>query len=595
MVNNDFKREEIRNFITRIEYQNGEQLNNASGVIIKTELSAYILTVKHTFKERINQHLSKVKPIDSNLIKVYDYDKNLIPISGVIFLDNEELDIALFKIDINRYEKINKIESLELYMGDFNFCAIAGYPQSRKNNQSVIIHASNPDEVEEDEFSIQLKAESAISSFHKDEMENLKGLSGGGVFKRGESGKIYFIGIQYAYTDYTVFLKVIDIRTIVNDIEMKIEGELPLGKYPFFEQLGIDVSKLNFESLENSLKLNKDIKKIKKHPDEYKFLLENDRYNRNLEKNYISLKKEMKRLAEIYLYHGKVFFDNGDRIRAFNSFSRAIELYPEYKFYFLKDEFKEITLTEKQKDNRDKLKEEIRISSDSDIMEIVLEDNLNSNKKKGRSDSLERSIEEFISFLSQRFEKNRQKIIDLWIELSKVKLDSGEAIEAEKILLNVRDNLDDGENNNTINNLLIEIYERLIDIGDNSIYSSLPSKLKNLLIIFEGSDTRYTIIEKMIVQVSKEKYFDNDCFIEHLSYQRQKIKELEDENYRLQLENAKCYDRIYHYPIFSNKLIQKNKINKYWDIYCKTRFVIVTIIGTLFSIIVLLQLDKYLK
>jgi len=579
MINNDFKREEIRNFITRIEYKNGEQLNNASGVIIKTELSAYILTVKHTFKKRINQPLSKIKSVDSSLIKVYDYDKQPVPISEVIFLDNEEVDIAIFKIDVNKYQKIKKVKPLELYMGDFNFCAIAGYPQSRENNQSAIIQASNPDEIEDDKFSIQLKAESQIYSFHKDEMENLKGLSGGGVFKRGESGKIYFIGIQYAYTDYMVFLKIIDIRMIIDDIKMKIEGEIPLGKYPFFEQLGIDVSKLNFESLENSFKLNKDINKIKKYPNEYKFLLENNRYNRNLEDNYISLKKEMKRLAEIYLYHGKVFFDNEDMIRAFNAFSRAIELYPEYKFYFSKDEFKEIPLTEKQKDNRNKLKDEIRISSDSDIMKIILEDNINSNWKEGKSDSLEKSIEDFISFLSQRFKKNKQKIIDLWIKLSRVKLDNGKAIEAEKILLNVRDNLDDGENKDTINNLLIEIYERLITIEDNSVsYFELRLKLEKLLTLFKSSNKQYISIQNMIVKVSEKKYFYDDCFIEHLASQRQEIKILQNENYKLKLKNDECCNKISYQPIFVNGIIKKNNIRKYWNIYCKVRFVILTTI-----------------
>ena len=579
MINNDFKREEIRNFITRIEYRNGEQLNNASGVIIKTELSAYILTVKHTFKERSNQPLSKIKPVDSNLIKVYDYDKNPIPISEVIFLDNEEVDIALFKIDVNKYKKIRKVEALELYMGEFNFCAIAGYPQSRKDNQSVIIQTSNPDEIEEHKFSIQLKAESPIYSFHKNEMKTLKGLSGGGVFKRGESGKIYFIGIQYAYTDYTVFLKIIDIRRIINDIEMKIEGELPLGKYPFFERLGIDISKLNFESLENSFKLNKDIEKIKKHSDEYKFLLENNRYNKNLENNYNSLKKEMRRLADIYLYHGKVYFDNEDRIRAFNSFTRAMELYPEYKLYFLKDEFKEIPLTEKQKDNRNKSKEENQTSIDSDIMGTILKDNIKANMKEDRSDSLEKSIEELISFLSRKFEVNKKEIIDLWIKLSMVKLDNRKALEAEKILLNVRDKLDDGEKNNTINNLLIKIYERLIAIEDNSIYSfELRVKLEKLLILFKSSNKQYTFIQNMIVQINKERYFDNDCFIEHLASQRQEIKILKNANYRLQLENTECYDKISYQPIFVNELIKRNDIRNYWDIYCKVRFVILTTI-----------------
>jgi len=575
MKSNELKREELKNFIVRVEYINGD----ASGVIIKTKLSAYVITVKHTFNERDSEPLSRVKLVDVDSIKVYDYDKKTIPITEVIFLENKELDITLFKIDVEKFKKIEKIDTLELYMGEFNFCAIAGYPQSRKDNQSVIIQASNPDEIEEDSFSIQLKAESQIVSYNKSEMDTLRGLSGGGVFKRGESGKIYLIGIQYEYIGYANLLKILDLRTIINEIESKIDEKLLLGKYPFFEKLGIDASKLNFESLENSFRLNKDIEKIKKQKDEYKFLLEDNRKNRNLEKSYISLKKKMKRLSNIYFYHGKVFFENNDRARAFNAFTRAMELYPEWKNYLLKDEFKEDILTDKQKEEREKSEEDIRPSFNSDITTIILEDNIKSNIKTNNMDSLEKNIEKLISFLSQNFEKNKKRIIGWLIKLSKVKLKNGEPLEAEKILLDARDKLDDKKQIDEVNSLLIIIYERLITLNDNSISSvELRLKLEKILISLQVSSKQYIFVQNMIVKSSKNKYVLDDCFIEHLASQRKEIKELKDKNYSLQLENNKYYSQNYYQPIF---LKDSNKEKNFLDIYCKVRFVIITILGTI--------------
>ncbi len=580
MKSNDFKREELKNFIVRVEYKNGEQSDRASGVIIKTALSAYILTVKHTFKKRENEPLAKVELIDSSMIKVYDYDKNSIPINEVIFLDNQELDIALLKIDIDEFKRIEEINTLELYMGEFNFCAIAGYPKSRENNQSVIIQASNPDEIEKDEFSIQLKSESPITSYIKDEMETLQGLSGGGVFKRGESGKIYLIGIQYAYGGYTNILEILDLRTIIHDIKIKIDEQLKLGKYPFFERLGIDASKLNFESLENKFKLNKNIKKIQKSADEYKFLLEDNRTNRNLEKSYLFLKQQMKRLSDSYIYHGKIFFDNDDKVRAFNAFTRAIELYPEYKLYFLKEEFKETNLTDSQKEERDKSKEEIRVSSDNDTTEIILEDNIKSSYKNNKSDSLEKNIEKFISFLSQNFDKNKKRIIDWLLKLSSVKLENGKPIEAEKILLDIRDELDNGERYDEVNKRLFEIYKTLVNNKNSSISPyELRLKFEKLLILVDNKNEIYLDITNVITHINIKKYYDNDCFVEHLSSQRQEIKKLRNENYILQLKNNEYDKKISYQPIFLKESIKQNNMQIFFDIYCKTRFLILSVIG----------------
>jgi len=97
------------------------------------------------------------------------------------------------------------------------------------------------------------------------------------------------------------------------------------------------------------------------------------------------------------------------------------------------------------------------------------------------------------------------------------------------------------------------------------------------LTLFKSSNKQYVSIQNMIVKVSEKKYFYDDCFIEHLAFQREKIKILQNENYKLKLKNAECYNKISYQPILLNEPIKKNNI-KYCNIYCKIGFVILTTI-----------------
>jgi hypothetical protein len=525
----ELKREELCEFIIRLEYRTNEsQVEKASGVILKIdEKLAYILTAKHTFKS---------SNIDTKKITVIDYWDREIQVDEKYLLENN-LDIVILKIDNNSMPIIDKTKKIKLYMGEFNDCAIAGYPKSLKGTKSEIIQMSNPDEIDATSISFQIKAKEPLNSFENSEMDNLKGLSGSGVFKRGIDGEIFLVGIQYKYMR-TIYLECLDIRQLVKEIQSQIGKELLLGEYPFFEELGIDVKKLNFESLENTFKINKEIRKIQKSSNQYQFLLEDNRTNRKLEKDYHNLKKEMREVAQRYFYQGKIFVDNKDMLRAYNSFSRAIELSPEYKIYLSKDAFKKSVLTDEQEKARDKLRDEVKPSIDSVIYEQVLRDNIESNKKNNNYEDLEFNYRELLSFYYTNFLKYRREIIDLLKKLAKIKLFNKKPIEAERILFEAKSHLEN-DNKEDIDILLIELYMSETYIQDNSVsYKELYQKLLDLQQKIPKRSDYYIFISKTLNQIKIYNSYSNDCFIEHLERQRREIHGLKSLNksYLLELQ-----------------------------------------------------------
>ena len=525
----ELKREELCEFIVRLEYQKDEnRVEKASGVILKTNnKSAYILTAKHTFKS---------STINTEAITIKDYWDREIQVIKSYLLD-KDLDIAILKIDDSSMKIIEKTKKLKLYMGEFNDCAIAGYPKSLKGIKSEVIQMSNPDEIDANSISFQIKSKEPLSSFEIPEMANLKGLSGSGVFKRGIDGEIFLVGIQYRYMR-TIYLECLDIRKLVKDIKVHIGEELLLGEYPFFEELGIDVNKLNFESLENLFRNNKEIRKIQRSSNQYQFLLEDNRSNRKLEKDYHNLKKEMREVAQRYFYQGKIFVDNQDMIRAYNSFSRAIELSPEYKIYLAKDAFKKDMLTDEEERAREKLRDEVKVSTDSIIYAQVLKDNIENNESNNNYEDLEFNYRELLSFYYSNFLKYRKEIIDLLKKLAKIKLFNKKPIDAEKILLEAKKYLEN-ENKESVDILLIELYMSKTYIQDNSVsYKELYQKLLDLQQKFSEQSDYYIFISKTLNQIKVNYSYSDDCFIEHLERQRREINRLRSENkgYWLELQ-----------------------------------------------------------
>lgn len=570
-MSNELKREELKEFIVRIKYEQGDQQKHASGVILKIDRSqVYIFTAKHTFKDKDKQPLSNITyaSIDKACITVNDYWDREIKIDELISLEDTTLDIVILKVAKESFDIFQNTKKLELYMGVFNLCAIAGYPQSRKGIKSSVIQMSNPDEIDFDSPSFQLKSEEPLYSFEKPEMETIKGISGGGVFKRGNSGKIFLVGIQYAYID-TIYLKCLDLRKIIKEVERKI-GTIPVGEYPFFEELGINMNKLSFESLEDNFRANNDIRKVQKKSDEYAFLIEDNRRNKNLEKNYHHLKKKMKSVADVYFYHGKVFLENENTIRAYSSFSRAIELHPAYKSYFMKDEFRNEFLTRSQKQAREKLQNALKSSDDDTLYEKVLKDNIETHQKTKNYDALEKSYGELITFYYLNFKQHKLKIIGLLKLLFRVKLMNKKPMEAEKTLLKAKKYLNDGENTNDINILLTELYiSETYVLSECSSYRDIYLKLLALKTTFHVTDKYYLLIDENINKLSAYKTYENDCFVEHIEAQRKEIAFLKQ-------KNSEYLQKINIKPKF---IVGSKKIYSWWFVRWLLVFLVPLFIG----------------
>jgi len=548
-MKNELKKEDLEEFVVRIEYKkNQNELESASGVIVKISDSlVYILTVKHFLKRSYNQPIEKVEEsIHITDLTIKNYRSDEIKIEKVLFVQNKELDILILQVDTSSLILFTKVNRLEIYMDNFHKCAIFGYPRSReKTNNSLVLHASHPDKIDLDENSFEVKSIIPLHSFHESETDNIKGLSGSGVFIKGRSGKVYLVGIQYQYMDI-IYLKSLNLRMIKEDIHRVIEGELPIGEYPFFEELGVNMHKIAFHSLDEYFSLNQDIQKFNK-----KLKKNSDKALMVLEKEYTSLKENMRRVADKYFYLGKKSFEQQDLSRAYEYFSRAIELCPSYKHFFAKREFANQILTKEQEEARDNLSNEIDLIEDSSLIEEILEDEEKFLIKNGDKIGLEKIYTKLISLSS----KSKNKLVKLFFKLSKIKISNNKAEEAENILINLRGKIDDEDIQEKINQELLIIY--LKSLENNSM--PRDELLKKILMLERELKNKNNIsITYILKEFQMENYYLNDCLVDHISNQQSRIYSLEHQNSQLKLENKNYFKQMNYNPSFVVETIEKS-------------------------------------
>jgi len=563
-MSNRLKKDDLKEFVVQIEYQKEMDIREkASGVIVRVDDSlVYILTVKHILNKKSNIPISKIdENIDIQKFTIKNYRAEKIEIEKIFFVKNKDLDILILKVNSSL-----KTKKLEIYQDEFHQCAIFGYPRSReKTYNSLVLPASYPDKIDFDDNSFEVRADIPLKSFDKSERDNIKGLSGSGVFIKGKSGKIYLIGIQYAYMDI-ICLKSLNLRVVKKDIDEVIKGELPIAEYPFFEELGIDIDKITFNSLEEYF-TSKDINKFKKN-----IFKNSTKAVKKLEEEYIFLKENMKILADKYFLLGKKAFEENELSRAYGYFSRAIELYPTYKHFFAKKEFAKNSLTEKQQEARDNLDKELPLNSY--LLETIIESEKNFFTKEKDYEGLEKLYLKLIKFSSN----SKEKIINLLLKLSTFKLKNNKPIEAENILYSIREETDNISLKSKIDKELIEIYQFYIDtdfISENEIIKKLII-LENRLEDKDKSSVTY-----ILNQLKINNYDFNDCFVEHMEHQRKAIASLKHENSRLRFENENCYKQIEHQASYILE-VPKEKSN--------TKFLFIGfLVGAVLVIILILE------
>jgi hypothetical protein len=548
-MNSKLKKNDLEDFVVRLEYQKDDDfIERASGVVVKVnDTLIYILTVKHFLQRSYNQPISSIEEsVDIDKLALRSYRLDEIVIEKAIFLKNKELDILILKVDTISLNLFSTVKCLEIFMDDFHQCAIFGYPRSReKTTNSLVLHASHPDKIDLDENSFEIKSDINLHSFEKSETDNIKGLSGAGVFIKGKSGKVYLVGIQYQYMDMT-YLKSINLRSIKKEIDNVIDGEIPISEYPFFEEIGVDISKITFDSLDEHFSMNKEVEKFKK-----RFSKNRDKELWRLEKDYIEIKGSMRKVADRYFFLGKESFDTQNLSKAYLYFSRAIELFPSYKHFFANSEFAKNHLSKEEEEARYNLDNDINLMAESSFLEELLEKEERFLIKKNDTVGLEKLYEKLIQLSS----KGKEKIIGLWLKLSKIKFSNNKVKEAENILINLRDEVDDELLKEKINQELLIIY---VGSLDNESISRDELLQKILLLEKELKDKSTISINYIIEELKEENYYLNDCLIDHISNQKNRIHFLEYRNSQLKLDNENYFKQINYNPSFVLEKVEKS-------------------------------------
>jgi hypothetical protein len=106
--------------------------------------------------------------------------------------------------------------------------------------------------------------------------------------------------------------------------------------------------------------------------------------------------------------------------------------------------------------------------------------------------------------------------------------------EPENILINLRDEVDNELEKEQINQELLTIYTSALN--DGSIHRS--ELLKKIIELEKKlKDKRNISFTYILKELKVENYYLNDCLVDHISNQRNKILSLEHKNRQLQLKN----------------------------------------------------------
>jgi len=495
---------EIKKYIVKITYNN----YGGSGVIIPlsaTKEYFYIFTVKHTF---FNEDI-KIENIDISNIE----DKIIIenPDIGKINVTNKDIqpdidkkyDLLIFRILVKLNPKIENLKPLSIFSDDFRECTVMGYPKARINKETKYdTFTCFYKQQNKKPYIFEMDSNKLLTT-HRDKYLNPKdsisGISGSGVFVKDSTEELYLVGIQIQSATHNALIA-IDLREIFDEINKKLNNTLTIGGYQFFEEIGLDIKKLEFSNLLDKLN-NEEISKIKKHngfDSEINFLEQNN-YRKSMNKKYNELQKKMKLLSDTFLYQGIIFHENGKHQQATNRFKKAITLYPEYKHYFAKAKYERDTITKKQKEAKQKIDKESNFINDINLVIDTLKSDIKSYEENEKYEELEEVYRQLISLLSIEFDKNEDEIKNLSKKLSKILISNKKFVEAEDILLKIEDS--------DIGFDLYKIYSNQEFIKNSCLNKKqFSNKLLNLLGLLDRKSSEYKDIKNRLEELN---IFDN--------------------------------------------------------------------------------------
>jgi hypothetical protein len=341
-----------------------------SGVILQSnKKNLYVLTAKHNFAygDDDKEYVEKIKldnlqyDIKCNKIKIL-HPYSILKVSDILLLDNPKIDFAILKIE-NNNEQIDSISSIKIFNDDFKECVIAGYPEIRVDNSIGYFDCRYETRVDKDEDqddyenTFEVYSKKRLDTHSTEEMNTIRGISGGGVFVEGSDGKIYLAGIEIEYKPIAN-LVCISLRDIIDKINQKLkekfDDKIEVGGFSLYEKFGIDIEKLNLRDIKSEISRKNDyinnlFENKKGEIDEFIFL-QNPRneYYKEINQKY----KNIENLAKAFLYNGIVLHDKQDYNRATRQFKKAVKLDPNLEVYFAQSKFqREKGLSTKQEKN----------------------------------------------------------------------------------------------------------------------------------------------------------------------------------------------------------------------------------------------------
>jgi len=198
-------KDKIKPYVVTFETRERRQ---GSGVLLKDKNgNYYIFTAKHTFKSTENQKVEEIEvedikeDIEFGKVKVVSYHE--IKVVDAIGLDDKTIDFVVLVVHIDSFDYLNNqlsIESLKIFNDKFTECIVSGYPTV--SSDAIYIESkyetTNQDYEKKDDYKHTFKVSSidALYRSGKKEIETISGISGGGVFVKGEDEEIHLIGIE---------------------------------------------------------------------------------------------------------------------------------------------------------------------------------------------------------------------------------------------------------------------------------------------------------------------------------------------------------------------------------------------------------------
>lgn len=412
--------------------------NEGTGIIFKADrkgLVFYILTARHIFFPSTSSE-EKVSPKILKKDEIYIYletnsEENIIKDSIVIYsLKNPAIDIAviIIKKECTNIENDLSVHYLEVFdMDDNPFDKLefflSGYPEftSKIDRSSKLIsyNLKHAQFENDDNIIARLYCTSSpiLSPSRKKPIEEMKGISGAGVFVKENNNSVNLSHIQHNAPAIN-FLLATRVDLFLDEINAIILAEnknFPLIK----TSTKVMIEDMNIEDFGNfsflKEKINKEIQNHREVINEkYPQLVEIK--NETLKEIHKNINELSKSLSYLYAYRAIKAHDEGKRRLTTLCFKKAIELNPEHRNTFIQEKAVRTNNIEKIEemssyflDDSIKFHDKIiKDYEDNDPIKIEkIKNAINAIIRFEESDNQKNKLQEYFEFLEKSYKENK--------------------------------------------------------------------------------------------------------------------------------------------------------------------------------------------